>query len=94
LDFADKTVMRSLLSGTKRLTLREGKRIYAQYIKVEGHPAKVEKFFHTTLLHIPFDVLVRNGHRNMFDTLMTMKKFYPLLTINSLITVVEFRIVI
>jgi hypothetical protein len=92
--FFEKGLDRSLLSGVKRITLREGKRHYPPNILVEGKPAKVERLTHTSLLHIDFETLVRNGHKSMFNTLMTMKRFYPSLTLNSTITVVEFRLIV
>jgi hypothetical protein len=85
-------VSRSMLSGCKRLTIRLGKRKFQRSIKIHGYDAVVEGVKHTTLMHLDFVMLSQQGFRNMFSTLMTMQHYYPGISINSEITVVEYRI--
>lgn len=85
---------RALLSGTKRVTIRLGKRKFTQNINIHGKQAVVHWYKHTTLLHIDFDVLRLQGFKTMFEAMVRLKEHYPAIDINTPITVVEFRIVV
>jgi hypothetical protein len=88
-------ITRAMLSGIKRHTIRSGKRSFAPYIKIHGHPATVSRFKHTTLLHADITLLSSEfGFKSMFQALMALHKFYPKLTINDPITIVEYRLVV
>ena len=92
-------ITRQQLSGVKRLTIRFGKRKFKPNITVRGdnpamvrYPAVVEGVKHTTLLHMDFETLRYQGFKNMFSTLMILRRFYPEINMNSEITVVEYRV--
>lgn len=85
-------ISRQQLSGVKRLTIRLGKRKFHHTITIHGYPAVVESTIHTTLLHMDFQVLSQQGFKNMFNTLMILRRFYPDINMNSDITVVEYRV--
>lgn len=82
-----------MLSGVKRLTLRLGHRKFQKNIMIHGYPAIVESVRYTTLMYLNFEILKTQGFINMFSTLMILRRFYPEITINSDLTVVEYRIV-
>jgi hypothetical protein len=83
---------RQMLSGVKRLTIRLGNRKFKHDITIHGYPAIVESLKHTTLLHMDFQILSQQGFKNMFNTLMILRRFYPDINMNSEITVVEYRV--
>ena len=87
-------VSRQMLSGVKRMTIRRGKRFYNRSINIHGYPAVVEEIRHTTLMHTDFTLLSQQGHRNMFNTLMTLQHFYPGITVNDVITIVTYRMLL
>ena len=84
-------VSRQMLSCTKRLTIRRGKRFFQRSITIHGYPAIVESWRHTTLLHTDFKILAEQGFKNMFNTLLILQRFYPGIDINTEITIVEYR---
>ena len=83
---------RQMLSGVKRLTIRLGHRKFARNITIHKYPAIVEGVKYTTLLHMDFQVLSQQGFKNMFNTLMILRRFYPEINMNSEISVVEYRV--
>jgi hypothetical protein len=83
---------RSMMAGTKRITIRMGKRRFASNITVEGRGAVVHYFKHTTLLHCPLEILTREGFKTMFVALIKLREHYPELDLNTPITIVEYRI--
>jgi hypothetical protein len=89
LEFAPEALSH-LQYGCKQFTLRKGKREFMKSITINGKPAVVNHFKHYTLMHMPLDILVAKGFKSMFHALMEMKKYYPDLDMNSVMTVVEF----
>jgi hypothetical protein len=85
-------VSRQMLSCTKRLTIRLGKRYFQRSIKIHGYDAVIENVKHTTLLHLDFTTLSQQGFTNMFKTLLILNHHYPKIDINTPISVVEYRI--
>jgi hypothetical protein len=85
-------VSRQMLSCTRRLTIRLGKRYFQRSIKIHGYDAIVENVKHTSLLHLDFITLSQQGFTNMFKTLLILKRFYPKIDVNTPISVVEYRI--
>ena len=83
---------RALMSGTKRVTIRFGKRNFAPLITIYGKRAEVQSVVHTQLLYAPFEVLQQQGFRHMFHALISLQKYYPGITQSSPITIVTFRI--
>lgn len=83
---------RALMSGTKRVTIRLGKRNFAPIITIYGKRAEVQSVVHTQLLYAPFEVLQLQGFRHMFHALISLQKYYPGITQSSPITIVTFRI--
>lgn len=81
-----------MLSGVKRLTIRLGHRKFHKTITIHKFPAVVERLWHTSLLHMDFQTLSQQGFKNMFNTLMILRRFYPDINMNSEITVVEYRV--
>src|SRR5205823_14067015 len=79
-------ISRQQLSGVKRLTIRLGKRKFAKHIDIHGYPAIIENIKYTTLLHMDFEILRQQGYKNMFSTLMILRRFYPEINMNSEIT--------
>jgi len=83
---------RALMSGTKRVTIRLGKRSFASNITIYGKRAEVQSVVHTQLLYTPFEVLQLQGFKHMFHALISLQKYYPGITQTSPITIVTFRI--
>jgi len=83
---------RALMSGTKRVTIRLGKRSFAPFITIYGRKAEVQSVVHTQLLYTPFEVLQLQGFKHMFDALIKLQKYYPGITQTTQITIVTFRI--
>ncbi len=83
---------RALMSGTKRVTIRLGKRSFAPSITIYGKRAEVQSVVHTQLLYTPFEVLQLQGFKHMFHALISLQKYYPGITQTSPITIVTFRI--
>jgi hypothetical protein len=91
----DSGITRSMLSGIKRHTIRLGKRKFASSITIHGRQAQVSWFKHTSLLHMDMKLLSNEfGFVSMFNALFTLQKFYPGITINDPITIVEYRLVV
>jgi hypothetical protein len=85
-------ISRQMMSGVKRLTIRLGNRKFTKNIIIHGYPAVVERTWNTTLLHMDFLILSQQGFKNMFSTLMILRRFYPDINMNSEITIVEYRV--
>jgi hypothetical protein len=81
-----------MLSGVIRLTIRLGHRKFHRNINIHGYPAVVEGVKYTTLMHLDFKTLSQQGFKNMFLTLMILRRFYPDINMNSELTVVEYRV--
>ena len=87
-------VSRQMISGVKRLTIRLGKRNFRHNITIHGYNAVVESVRHTSLMHLDFEILRQQGFKNLFSTLMILRRFYPEININSELTVVEYRMLL
>ena len=88
-------ITRPMLSGIKRHTIRWGKRKFARNITIHGRPAEVHWFKHTSLLHMDMKLLSNEfGFVSMFNALFALQKYYPGITINDPITIVEYRLVV
>jgi hypothetical protein len=85
---------KALLSGVKRITIREGTRRFSSNIIIHGRQAKTHWYKHTTLLHTDFTVLQGHGYKTMFEALIRLKEHYPKIDLNSPITIVEFRLIV
>lgn len=90
----DTGVTRAHLSGVLLTTIRMGRRRFAKNVIIHGYPAIVERVKYSTLLHTDMDVFKRKGWQTMFNTLMSLKKYYPTIDLNSPITLVEYRLVV
>ncbi len=88
-------VTRAMLSGLIRHTIRLGKRKFAPRITIHGYPAAVHWCKHTTLLHTDLQLLsMEFKWKTMFSALFELQQYYPGITINDTITIVEYRLLI
>jgi hypothetical protein len=91
----DSGITRAMLSGITRHTIRKGKRKWRPNITIHGHPAYVHWFKHTSLLYMDMKLLSNEfGFTSMFHALYALQKFYPGITVNDSITIVEYRLVV
>jgi hypothetical protein len=93
--FAD-GLTRARMSGCKCYSIREGKRAYHRNITIRAlnsptsYPAHVESCQSYTLAFVPFEILQTTGYKSLGKLLMHLRKFYPEMKYNSVVTVVEF----
>ena len=88
----DSRIKSTIVTGCKTTTIRKGHRHFARNITIEKHPAIVNNYRHYILSTIPLEILVQEGYRTIFDCIRTLQKFYPDITLNTPVTVVEFRL--
>jgi hypothetical protein len=81
-----------ILAGTKRISLRLGARRFAKSIEVEGYHAIVNLQYVAPLRRIPFSIFWDEGWDNVENMLKSLNEVYPGATLDSMFTVVEFRL--
>lgn len=82
----------AMLSGSKTVTIRKGKREFADEIEIAGHAAQVKTVEYYSLETCPLDVLLADGFHSFKDVVDGMKRFYPDITPDSDVTVVRFAL--
>lgn len=85
-------LMEDVLSGEKNVTIRYGTREFEKDITIEGHAAEVMEYRHYKLIDVPLEYLMIDGFETFGDALRCLKKFYPTITPESDVTVVEFEL--
>lgn len=87
---------RKILSSVKCHTIRRGHRQFAKSVKVKTGDVTfsciVNAYTHTTLYEVPFDVFEFEGFRSFKEALDILRIFYPEMTPESPVTIVEFRL--
>jgi hypothetical protein len=88
----DERIRPSVMSGCKTYTIRKGHRHFARNIKIHNHNAIINGYKHYILSTVPLDILIHEGFKTIFDMLRRLQRYYPDITLNTPVTVVEFRI--
>lgn len=88
----DARIKPTVVNGCKTTTLRKGHRLFAKNITIAKLPAIVNWQRHYILMTVPLEFLVREGFKSMFDALQKLQRYYPDMTWNSPVTIVEFRL--
>jgi hypothetical protein len=82
----------AMIAGTKCVTIRKGRREFAQQVTIAGHACQVESVEHYTMSTCPLHILKEDGFTSRRDAIDQMKRFYPDLDKSTDITVVHFRL--
>lgn len=90
LEFDDR-MKPTIITGCKTTTIRKGHRFFKKNITIAKQPAIVNSFKHYILLTVPLEILVKEGFKSIFDCLRKLQRYYPDITLNTPVTVVEFR---
>lgn len=96
---APENVMRQdILTGKKKLTIREGHRDYTPgpamlccHLVPWAVQVEVVKVEHTTLNDVSVDDILADGFESYFDAVAKLRRFYPKIGINSNVTVVHWE---
>lgn len=83
----------NLVSGEKLVTIRKGKRSFGSTVRIAGYLAAVDLVQYWTLNTVPFAILKADGFKSREDAIEGMKRFYPDLTGDTDITIVEFHLI-
>lgn len=93
---AGKDFMVDVLSGKKKITIREGHRDYSEGPVLLGCPVlnwavshNIVDVRHTTLADVSLADLETDGFKNHNIALNVLKGFYPTMTLESEVTVVK-----
>lgn len=90
--------LRNLFAGCKMYSIRRGHRSFATNLRVLKGDSGAEfscitnSYVHTLLSQVPFLVFEAEGFRNFQETLDTLRIFYPEMTADSPVTIVEYRL--
>jgi hypothetical protein len=87
----DARIRPTVVTGCKTTTIRKGHRYFKKNITISKYPAIINWQRHYILSTVPLDVLVNEGFKSIFDCLRKLQKYYPDITLNTPVTVIEFR---
>ena len=87
----DARIKPTVVTGCKTTTIRKGHRYFKKNITIAKQPAVVNYQKHYILMTVPLDILVKEGFKSIFDALRKLQKYYPDITLNTPVTVIEFR---
>lgn len=88
----DARIKPTIITGCKTTTIRKGRRYFKKYITINGELAIVNYQRHYILSTVPLSILVKEGFISIFDALRKLQRYYPDITLNSPVTVIEFRL--
>lgn len=83
----------SLVFGEKLVTIRKGKRMFGSTVRIAGHLAAVDLVQHSTINSCSLKILKNDGFKSRKDAVEKMKRFYPDITGDTDITIVEFHLI-
>jgi hypothetical protein len=87
----DQRIRPTVVTGCKTTTIRKGHRHFKKNITIAKQPAVVNWQRHFILMTVPLEILVKEGFKSIFDCLHKLQKYYPDITLNTPVTVIEFR---
>jgi hypothetical protein len=92
LDFHGK-YRKYILSGTKRCSIRLGRRTFARKLNICGfHGTVNSQIYYKHLAEVPFEVFQKEDWTSFAEALTELRNIYPEITPESDVTIVEFRI--
>lgn len=88
----DSRLKPTIVSGCKTTTIRKGHRVFGKNITIGEMPAVINSYKHYILMTVPLEILVREGFKSIFDCMRKLQRYYPDISLNTPVTVIEFRL--
>lgn len=82
----------TIITGTKRVSIRLGWRRFAPQVEVCGFRASVNSVKHLLLSGVDFEIFKAEGWNSVSQTLYNLRKVYPNIDWKDKVTIVEFHL--